>query len=304
MISGDGIAMPPHGDMRRGHIEVGGELADGWPQVDDGDECVHADKITLRNSTGQCWKSRCVIPPILSNLPQCITDCNMDETPADRLKEARVARGFRTAKQFSDTHGIPQPTYSTHESGSRKLTRDAALRYASLLNISVEWLLTGNGEGPHIQPDEAENKVHVASIPVLGAVQAGHWVEAVEWERDEWYEVAVPPDPRYPDQRRYGLAVRGPSMNELYPDGSVVICISLFELDREPRNGERVVVQRRRYDGCVEATVKEYRQSDDGSIWLWPRSTHPAFQQPVPFPDPGDEEVTITGLVVGSYRAE
>jgi repressor LexA len=227
----------------------------------------------------------------------------MSVEPAERLKQARIARKFRTAKQFSDTHGIPQATYSTHESGKRGLSREAALRYAELLDISIDWLLTGRGVGPEGASDDPENAVHVSSIPVVGAVQAGQWVEAVEWDQDEWYEIAIPPDPRYPNQRRFGLEVRGPSMNELYPEGSVVVCLRLYELGREPKSGERVVVERRRADGCVEATVKEFRQDGEG-VWLWPRSTHPAFQQPVPFPDDGDEEVTITGLVVGSYRSE
>jgi len=211
--------------------------------------------------------------------------------------------GFRTAKQFSDTYGLSQSVHSTREAGTRKISRDAALFYAERLNISVDWLLTGKGEGPEGSADDPENTVQISSLPVVGAVQAGHWVEAVTWDQDDWYEISIPPDRRYPDQRRYGLEVRGPSMNELYPEGSVVICVPLVQLGREPRHGERVVIERRRCDGCVEATVKEYRVTDDG-IWLWPRSTHPSFQQPLSFPDSGDEEVSITGLVVGSYRAE
>ncbi|MFC5358162.1 LexA family protein [Azospirillum himalayense] len=275
----------------------------GRPSVDDVPERSHAGDITLRNFLGQPAVLRDVISEVLPCRKRRITKCNMDETPADRLRIARAARKYRTAKQFSDTHGIPQSTYSTHETGTRGLSRNAALKYATLLDISVEWLLTGKGAGPEGSGDEPENTVYVSSVPVVGAVQAGNWVEAVQWESDEWYEIAIPPDGRFPNQRRYGLEVRGPSMNELYPDGSVVICIKLIDLGREPRHGERVVVERRRYDGCIEATVKEFRVQDE-KVWLWPRSTHPAFQQPVPLACDGDEEVAITGVVVGSYRAE
>lgn len=74
----------------------------------------------------------------------------MRQEPADRLRTARHARGFRTAKAFADKHGIPQPTYALHESGKRSLSRDVGERYAGLLEIPVEWLLFGRGEPPDL----------------------------------------------------------------------------------------------------------------------------------------------------------
>lgn len=98
----------------------------------------------------------------------------MDETPADRLRQARIARGYRTAKQFSDTHGLAQSTYSVHESGGRKLTRDTALRYADILKISVEWLLTGKGEGPEHREDltaedDLQDRSLLDDLEIIGA---------------------------------------------------------------------------------------------------------------------------------------
>lgn len=65
-----------------------------------------------------------------------------------RLTRARELAGYRTAKEFSDKHGIPQPTYSSHEAGTRGYS-DVAKRYAALLgNCDAGWLLTGSGREP------------------------------------------------------------------------------------------------------------------------------------------------------------
>lgn len=75
------------------------------------------------------------------------------DTPFGRLKAARLAAGFRTAKEFSDTYGIPQPTYNKHETGVNGLRGDRPEFYASLLadrlpGITPEWLRYGAGDAP------------------------------------------------------------------------------------------------------------------------------------------------------------
>jgi len=97
-------------------------------------------------------------------------------------------------------------------------------------------------------------------------------------------------------------------MNEVYPEGSIVVCVNLKDLGREPRPGERVIVERHGASGLVEITVKELRRDESGDYWLWPRSTHPAFQQPWKWPQPQDEhsgeDIQVIALVIGSYRPE
>lgn len=78
----------------------------------------------------------------------------------NRLRAARIAAGFRTAKSFSDRLGIPQPTYSTQETGKRGLTRENLLLYADKLNVSLAWLMTGSGA------------MRGADVPVLGSEAA------------------------------------------------------------------------------------------------------------------------------------
>jgi len=144
-------------------------------------------------------------------------------------------------------------------------------------------------------------------IHVVGAVQAGVWREALEWPEADWYPAPVATDRRFSRFPQFGLEVRGPSMNELYPDGSVVVCVKLIDIGRDPKPFDRVIVQRRAGDG-YEATVKELRIDADNNAWLWPRSTDPNFQQPWRVPasdaDHDGEDITVVALVIGSYRPE
>lgn len=143
----------------------------------------------------------------------------------------------------------------------------------------------------------------IQQIVVRGAVQAGHWVEAAEFHQDDCYTVPVPDDPRYPGIKRFGLEVRGPSMNRVYPEGTILVCVHRNDWHKEPASGQRVVVERRKPDGLVEATVKELRE-DSGKQWLWPNSTHPEHQTPIPLDDGQTDTVEIVAVVTGSYKPE
>ncbi len=152
----------------------------------------------------------------------------------------------------------------------------------------------------------------VQAVTVVGTVEAGNWVEALEWPPEDQFRITVP-RPRGPDGV-FGLLVNGPSLNLRYPEGTILVCMPLAQLQRELRSGDRVIVERRNRDGLVEATVKELAFDADGRAWLWPRSDHPEHQQPLLIPWPPDvelhasesdvEEVNVTATVVGAYQPE
>lgn len=165
--------------------------------------------------------------------------------------------------------------------------------------------------------------VGLRPVMVRGEVEAGSWREAAEWPQSEWFVVPAPATGRYAHLPQFGLVVRGPSMNLLYPEGSIIICVRLIDLQRRPNNGERVVVEAHRA-GLTEATVKEYRE-EDGKAWLVPRSSSPGHQKPIELParafewglaektstfthehqlSDSTDEITVTALVVASFRPE
>lgn len=200
-----------------------------------------------------------------------------------------------------------------------KLSRRALSLRAGLSEGAVKAILAGHSKHPRhdtlekiaaalactvsellgLGKDEGASVLH--RVPVRGEVRAGAWVEAFEWPRTDWFEVAVPADTRYPALPRFGLVARGPSMDLIYPDGTVLICIAFADLGRDPRTGERVICRRRRPGGEYEITVKEYVVRD-GAHWLLPKSTDPEFQSPVKLEPGRDGEVGVIALVVGSYH--
>jgi transcriptional regulator with XRE-family HTH domain len=82
------------------------------------------------------------------------------DTPGDRLKQARLLRGFKTAKDAAAALGMAVATYQQHETKTRTIPPAKAQRYAAFFQTSPEWLLYGRaGAAP-------------AYIPVVGYVAA------------------------------------------------------------------------------------------------------------------------------------
>lgn len=167
--------------------------------------------------------------------------------------------------------------------------------------------------------DNALSPVGVTSIMVRGAVQAGVWCEAIEWNQADWFAITTPIDQKYPGLPKYGLLVRGDSMNRVFPEGCILIVINFADLAKAPSNGDYVTAIRRSASGDeYEATVKALQITDDGQMFLWPKSTNPLFQETIALPradyeaygnghdgqSNGHPDLMIQALVVGSYTPE
>lgn len=138
---------------------------------------------------------------------------------------------------------------------------------------------------------------------VKGEVAAGQWCDAFEWAATEWQSFTGRPDVTADITYRFGLRVCGDSMDEIYPEGTIIECVSLFGR-AEAVPGKNVVVVRKRDDQMIEATVKHLVEID-GSWWLRPRSTNPAHQAyRLDEAQPGIIETRIVAVVVSSVRKE
>lgn len=62
-----------------------------------------------------------------------------------RLKTAREAAGFKTARLFCEKYSISASTYCQHELGRRNINLKTAEKYADLLSVNPIWLLRGIG---------------------------------------------------------------------------------------------------------------------------------------------------------------
>jgi transcriptional regulator with XRE-family HTH domain len=224
---------------------------------------------------------------------------------ANHLKHYRKRAGL-TIERVAEQLGLSSAQVSRLERGLSDLSLERLSQFARLYGCSPRDLLP---DSP--LPAQGEKTLPLIDVPVVGQVQAGVWKEALEWPPEERFAVKVPANPRFGTAvPLFALLVGGPSMNELYPDGSVVICASLTHWGKDPESGDKVVVERR-HDSSeeFEATVKELRRHADGSWWLWPRSTDPLFQEPwklrgADSDNGGREDLRITAIVTSSLRFE
>ena len=78
-----------------------------------------------------------------------------------RLRAARRAAKFKSARIFAAQHNIPESTYSQHETGKRALNPDMLLRYSELLDMNPGWLLTGEGMPYFLPKEDPENTADI-----------------------------------------------------------------------------------------------------------------------------------------------
>lgn len=209
----------------------------------------------------------------------------------------------RTKAGLAAALGVSRPRVSEIVNGKRKVQEEEIAKLARYLQLPTAVVVARLGR--HRESERGE----VEPIYIKGVVKAGLWAEEAQWPEDEWEEIYVPL-PRRKQTGLYALRVVGPSMNEVFPEGTIVIVEDIHQRENPPRERSRVVCQRVS-GGRFETTVKELRTDAAGRYWLWPRSTDPEHQQPieVPPPDRWDESrdgdgVYVVGIVIGRYQPE
>ena len=210
----------------------------------------------------------------------------------NRIEEHRLARNWsyrRVAREISANIGAP-----VEGSTIRKLEKGD-------MELNTKWMgrLAGAFRVPVTELIEAE----IQPTLVVGAVEAGAWVEALEWPSERRYSIQVPMRHVPRRVRTFGLEVQGTSMNRRYAEGTVLICAKLIDLDEEPEPGRRYVVYRHR-GSLTEATVKLLKADKTGVLWLWPESDDPAHQSSLPLTGEPGETIEIAARVLMRVQSE
>jgi SOS-response transcriptional repressor LexA len=221
------------------------------------------------------------------------------ETKSERLRRARKAAGYDTASAAARAGGWKIPTYQGHENGWRDFDEIAAENYAQAYNVDPSWILYGKGKPPR----NAQSNFRVISSPerfgdgkqsativdmpagtlaIRGTVAAGTWLEIDAMSLEEPIgSVPIPPDPSHQNASSFGLVVSGTSINRIAADGDVLVCLSTLETGYSPRDGDLVIVERRRaQEGLIEVTAKRFYRFHD-RVELSPESTDPKWQSPI-----------------------
>ncbi len=219
---------------------------------------------------------------------------------AQRLRTARTNAGYPTARAAAESMGVRYSTYAGHENGSREYGIDDAQRYARMFRVRWEWLM--DAKAGITRGELTPTPLPLATVPVLGDVQAGTWKDVTEGDAFE-VTVFVQPDVKYPAIWQYAYTVEGNSLDRIAKPGSILICVDLVKADIRFADNDLVIVERTRFAGqMLERTAKRLRRVISG--WeLWPESDDPAHQEPIRL-DEGHEsdEIRIAAKVLWIMR--
>ena len=143
----------------------------------------------------------------------------MDE-PFQRLREARLAKGFETAAAAADAFGWNRNTYASNENGNAPFSYRRAKDYAAAFDVRPEWLYDAAGSVSPV--------LTAGFVPILGRVGAnpdGLILFATGQEPGD-----LAPIPPGGSELARALLVVGHSMHGLADDGALIY----FEDQRTP----------------------------------------------------------------------
>lgn len=222
---------------------------------------------------------------------------------AMRVRKFRKSLGMNQS-DFADFIGVEgengQSTVSKWEAGKQIPSTEYAAKMAIKAQVDPVYF-----SGLEVAREIGASNTR--KYTVVGELRAGQWRESVEWSPDDQYEVALPFETGVPPYVMKAFIIRGDSMDQFYPDGSIVYVAGLIENRLAPENGDHVLVQRRDKFGMYESTLKELVVGPDGRNWLMPRSSNPEFQAPIEVGTIAEdvhedsEEVRITGIVQAAF---
>ncbi|MBQ1333841.1 MAG: helix-turn-helix domain-containing protein [Clostridia bacterium] len=196
----------------------------------------------------------------------------------DRLVSARKSAGL-TQADVARMLEVKRQTYGAYERGISSPDINTLSRISKILGVPAYYLL---GDAP-----DADLQNRGVRIPVLGRVQAGVPIEAIE-EVQGWEEIPA-------DMARTGeffaLKVQGDSMEPRICEGDVLI----VRRQSTAESGSIVIA----LTGDGDATVKKIKYTENG-IMLIPLNT---AYEPLFFPaDAGSTPVSVLGVVAESRR--
>lgn len=208
----------------------------------------------------------------------------------NRIKELREAQGL-SQQELAEAAGTSNQQIGRLEKSTRRLTVDWMERLAPPLQVAPQELMSITTSQHRIR--------------LIGEVRAGDWIPPDEKEAHDGEYFNVPLPEIYAKLRPYALRVSGPSMNLIYPQGTILICCHLEDLHEDARPGKFYIIEDVDEHGGIEATVKEFQLDKDGKRWAWPRSNDPRWQAPVALDEGRDgHTIELKARVVFSMKPE
>lgn len=131
---------------------------------------------------------------------------------AERLRQARIDKGYETAAAAADAHGWSRNTFASNENGNAPFSYRRAKEYAAAFGVSAEWLY--DAAGPMLATSAS------GFAPVIGSVGANPDGTVLFAHGQDPAEL-TPIPPGGTAQAR-ALRVVGHSMRGLADDGALI----------------------------------------------------------------------------------
>lgn len=139
-----------------------------------------------------------------------------------RIAAARKALGL-TQDQLATKAGVVRRQIAAYEAGDSKPRGNVLANLASALGASIEWLATGEGEGPDVS--NIRKTVTVRDMPVVSMATITHFEPGDP--NHKFSVIDYIPTPHEAGEYSFGVMVQGDSMESWsgpsFPDGTIII---------------------------------------------------------------------------------
>lgn len=215
--------------------------------------------------------------------------------PAERLRRARIAKGYATAADAARAFGWPEVTYQAHGNGTRGIRPDVADKYARALGTTAAELLGIRGQVVD----------HIDEVGVVAHAQVGVWRDKLldgKQPASRHLGIAVPRVASGCAVVKFAVEIRDRSVDRLLPEGTFAICLPVTGIDDTKLTiGALVFVERER-GGLIEYTVRRVSAKTADHVCVSCYSTDPRFSDVLHVPARREGElITIRWRVGANY---
>ena len=238
------------------------------------------------------------------------------ETPGERIKWALKQRRM-SASELARRLGISRAAVSLWWGKQKPASPHKwFVQVSDLLNVRVEWLVTGRGEAlrtnqnTSLGPDDAGTSLDVAGARVIGVAEAEAWREGAA-TADAVVSARHVGEAPLARPRPFAFEVRGTSINQTIASGEYALSVDYRQVrPAGPQHGDLAVVRKRRGRNEQKIFIARLHYRDGG--WELHYESHdPRWQQQEPIRlspqltrDVNDDgPIDIIGYVFGVFRS-
>lgn len=174
--------------------------------------------------------------------------------------------------------------------GPEKFGADTAYRVAQTLGTTIEDLLK--------QPRLDGHSDGHDGMPLRYETGGGGWVSQDFYSHEPLGYVDVAPVKAYAHYPQWLERLKGPSINEIVPDGALLQVVDAIAMRYVPRHNDLVIVERTRDGGHERERTAKQVYLKPGTIELWPRSSDERYRSPILLNDHPEDD-TVTVAIVG-----